>query len=256
MTVPTSAVALADSRMGRNGRSGTVHDLIVFALLLAVLAGVHFIVAANAGVTKSAAQAAVFQWWFLGIVAASGTFGAAFIQAARLPGMWDAAILAGEKLIAPLVAGIIIGIAYAIGDAQTGFSVLVAAKMHLGSIHIAWPMSLPIYLGGAILVSILYFLVLIPPLNWLIGRVLLKERYSAAVYGLTAAPLALAEPLTQGDIPSVAAMGWTAVPNLAGDLAVNLAQVWFLRRAGFVACVAVRAGFYGVWHIVYPLLPL
>jgi hypothetical protein len=34
----------------------------------------------------------------------------------------------------------------------------------------------------------------------------------------------------------------TAVPNLIGDLAVNLAQVWFLRRAD-CGIVAVRAGF-------------
>jgi hypothetical protein len=239
-----------------NGRSGTGRNFSVFALLLVVLAGVHFIVAANVGVTKSVSQAAVFEWWFLGIVAGAGAFGTAFIRVAGMPGMWDATLSAAEKLIAPLLAGMIIGIAYTIGDAKTGFSALVAAKMHLGSIHIAWPMSLPIYLGGAILVSILYFLVLIPPLNWLIGCLLFKGRFAASTYWVIGAPLAVVEPLTQGDFSSVAAVGWTAVPNLAGDLALNLAQVWFLRRAGFVACVAVRAGFYGVWHVVYPLLAL
>src|SRR3954466_13086596 len=128
--------------MSRHGRTGVVRALLVFGLLPVLLAAVHFVVAANAGVTKSATQAAVFEWWFLGIVAVAGAFGTAFIRAARLPGMWDAAISTSEKLIAPLMAGMIIGIAYAIGDAKTGFSAFVAAQMHLGSIHIAWPMSL------------------------------------------------------------------------------------------------------------------
>jgi hypothetical protein len=88
---------------------------------------------------------------------------------------------------------------------RTGFGALAAAQMHLGSIHIGGRCRFRSTLG-AVLASILYFLVLIPPLNWLIGRVLLKERYAAAVYWLTATPLALVEPLTQA-FSGVAAMG-------------------------------------------------
>jgi hypothetical protein len=236
------------------GISNTIRNFAMFALLFAILAGVHFIIAANPGVTRSIAQAAVFQWWFLGIVAAAGGFGVFFLRFTSLRGLWDPDLSLGAKLIVPLIVGAVIGIAYSVGDARTGFSAIVASKMHLTSIHIAWPMSVPIYLGGAILVSILYFLVLIPPTNWLIAQMILKGRGEPIVYWLTAIPLALVEPLTQGDFSGLRELGWTAVPNLVGDLAINFAQVWFLRRAGFVACVAIRVGFYAVWHIVYPLI--
>ncbi len=234
--------------------SRALPDLSVFAALLAILAGVHFIIAANPELTRSASQAAVFQWWFLTIVAGAGLFGTAFLSLTPLRGFWDPDLSPGTKLGAPLLVGVVLGALYAAGDASTGFSHIVAAKMHLATIHIAWPMSAPIYLGGAILVSVLYFLVLIAPVDWLVAGKMLRGRGEPAVYWLTALPLALVEPLTQGDFSSVQEMGLTAVPNLAGDLAVNFAQVWFLRRAGFVACIAVRVGFYAVWHIGFPLL--
>ncbi len=229
-----------------------LRNLSVYAGLLTILAGVHSIIAANPELTRSASQAAVFQWWFLAVVAGAGLFGTVFLNLSPLRGFWDADLSASAKLGLPLLVGVVLGALYAAGDASTGFSHIVAAKMHLPTIHIAWPMSAPIYLGGAILVSILYFLVLIPPANYFVSGLLLKGRAEPAVYWLTAIPLALVEPLTQGDLSSVQQMGMTAAPNLVGDLTVNFAQVWFLRRAGFIACIAVRVGFYAVWHVIYP----
>jgi hypothetical protein len=231
-----------------------LRNIGAFALLLAILAAVHFVVEANPGLTKSAAQAAVFQWWFLAIVAGAGLFGVVLLNLTSLRGMWDRDLSIGAKLLAPLVIGSALGVLYVIGDSVTGYSQITAARMHMATIHIAWPMSVPIYFGGAILVSILYFLVLLPPVHWLVCRLLLKGRGDALVYWMAAIPLALVEPLTQGDLSEVQRLGQTALPNLLGDLAMNFGQVWFFRRAGFIACIAVRIGFYAVWHIVYPLL--
>jgi hypothetical protein len=33
--------------------------------------------------------------------------------------------------------------------------------------------------------------------------------------------------------------------------ALNLVQAWFFRRQGFVSSIAVREGYYLIWHVLY-----
>jgi hypothetical protein len=148
----------------------------------------------------------------------------------------------------------------------------MAQQMKMATIHIAWPLSGIIYPGGAILVSIAYFLGFIPLTlvlvqlvqfvwRWLrqdlataISRWSLQGRGLDLIYWIIAIPSALIEPLTQGDFKDISKGGTGQLLFAAEDLLMNLAQVWFLRRAGFVACILVRIGFYAVWHILWPLI--
>jgi hypothetical protein len=132
---------------------------------------------------------------------------------------------------------------------------LIAAQMHLPSIHIAFPLSVPVYFGGAILVSIVYFFVLLPFLYWAIAVRWLAGRREGLVYWSVGSLLALVEPLTQGDFQEIARYGWIAVPSAVADLALNFGQVWFLRRSGLVAAILFRVGYYAVWHVLYGLIP-
>lgn len=229
-------------------------NYLAFTLLSVCLVGVHFILAANPSAARSAAQAAVFTWPWLAGVCAAGLIGVVFLNLTPLRGLWDRDLSFGAKAAWPFVLGMLLGTADLAADLTTQFSRIVAAEMHLPSIHIAYPLSIPIYFGGAILVSIIYFFVLLPFLYWLIAVKWLKGRGEAAVYWTLASLLALVEPLTQGDFQAIAQHGMTAVPSAVCDLLLNFGQVWFLRRSGFIAAILFRIGYYAVWHVLYGLI--
>jgi hypothetical protein len=231
------------------GRSSAVTNYLALALLIAVLVGVHYVVASDPNATRSAAQAAVFTWQGVGIVAAIGLVGTFFLNMTPLPGMWPPRLGLGRKLVTPVLVGLVLGVAEVVTDMQTGWGGEMARQLKLPSIHIPWPLSVPLYTGGAILVSIVYFLLLIPLVTWLVSGKLLKGKGLEATYWLIALPCALVEPLTQGDFTAIGKYGTPAALFAGEDTLVNLAQVWFFRRAGFLAAVFVRIAFYAVWHI-------
>lgn len=230
-------------------------NYFVFALLALCLVGVHLILAANPQAARSAAQAAVFQWTALAIICGLGLLGTMFANLTPLRGLWDGDLSLYRKADVPLALGMLLGAADLAADMVTHFSHLIATEMHLPSIHIAFPLSIPIYFGGAILVSIVYFFVLLPFLYWAIAVKWLKGRGEATMYWTLGTLLALVEPLTQGDIQEIVKYGAPAVPGAIADVILNLGQVWFLRRSGLVAAILFRVGYYAVWHVLYGLIP-
>src|SRR5580698_11266269 len=137
-------------------------NYIAFAALLACLVTVHFVLAFNAGATRSVSQAAVFSWPALAIIGALGFASTFFLNLTRLPGIWDASIPLPQRVGWPACVGLGLGIIVVVTDLGTGWSHTVASEMHLPTIHIAFPLSIPLYFGGAILVTIIYYYILIP----------------------------------------------------------------------------------------------
>jgi hypothetical protein len=245
-SIPFNDALKRTSRIRRN--------YVTCGILLALLLSVHFVIALSPNATRSVSQAAVFSWTGLAVIAPLGLIGVLFLNLGRLKGRWDADLTLTRKLVLPAAVGLAIGVLMLLTDLMTGWSQEIAHRMHLSSIHIPYPLSIPIYFGGAILVSILYFLVLLPPLVWLISDKLLKGKHEDAVYWSIAVPLAFVEPWTQGDFSSIVEFGWRALPGAVEDLVLNFAQVWFLRRVGFVAACVARISFYAVWHVIYGLI--
>lgn len=228
-------------------------NFIAYAILMLCLVAVHFIIAASHA-TRSVSQAAVFSWPGLAIIGGLGLVGIFFTNLARLPGVWDPEISLGTRLWRPLGLGLASG-ALALGlDLATGRSQELATKMHLQSIHIVFPLSVPIYFGGAILVTIIYFLVLIPFVVWLFSRVVFKGRHKELIYWLIAIPCAFIEPITQNEISEAMKGGTTDIINLLPDVGLLFGQVWFLRRGGLVASILVRIGYYLFSHIAIGLI--
>ena len=252
MSLETPAVETPPAP-GMPPRKSALRNFAGYATLMACLVAVHYIIAFNPTSTRSVAQASVFSWTALAIIGVMGLLGVFFLNLTNLRGFWDADLNLRQKITAPLIVGLILGAALAASDIFTGWSGIMAAQMHLLTIHIAFPLSVPIYFGGAILVTILYFLIILPFADWLIAIKLLKGKAEPMVFWLAATPLALIEPLTQGDFTAIPGWGWTAVPNAVCDVLVNFAQVAFMRSSGFIAAVAVRVGFYAIWHVVYGL---
>jgi len=112
------------------------------------------------------------------------------------------------------------------------------------------------YFSGGILINIIYFLVLIPPVVYFMSGGLLKGHKQGLVYWSIATPLALWEPLTNPPLSfSFEAFGAVgAVIIVAVGTVFTMVQVWFMRRFGFVALVSVRLGLYAVTHVLYPRL--
>ena len=112
------------------------------------------------------------------------------------------------------------------------------------------------YFSGGILINIAYFLILIPPVVYLVSDRLLEGRKQAIVFWSIASPLALWEPLTNPPLScSIEAFGPIgALVLVAFGSIFCFMQAWFMRAFGFVALVFVRIGLYAVTHVLYPCL--
>jgi hypothetical protein len=214
------------------------------AILLLDRVAVRLTIARNPDMFRSAAQAAVFTWPMLGIVAAVG-FGGTWIarRTGRFPEMWDRRVSMGWRVWAPALIGLVLGGVAILVDRATHWTTLAAQQMKLPSIHIDAPASYLIYPGGAIIVSVLYFLLLVPLLLWI---------FRGRGFWVIAAVCALIEPATQ-DLNMTGGLAMTAAV-FAEDYALNLGQVLLFRRAGFAAAVLLRVSFYIVWHMVWPAM--
>jgi hypothetical protein len=234
-------------------RTDSRRNYVVFAALMACLVAVHFVLVLNSGAAKSVSQSAVFSWTALGIIGGLGLVSTFFLNLTQLRGSWDAKLPLVNRIGWPVVIGLAIGAAVVAIDLATRWSHTMASELHLTTIHIAYPLSIPIYFGGAILVTIIYYYILIPFIDWMVAGKLLKGRHEEAVFWTTGALLAFVEPITQGDFSAIPRHGAPALAGALGDLALNFVQVYFLRRSGLVAAAAVRIAFYAVWHVIYGL---
>jgi hypothetical protein len=254
MTATTNDLTTGALQVAPAPRADAARNFIAFGGLLACLVAVHFVLALNPGAAKSVAQAAVFSWSALAIIGAVGFVSTWFLNRTRLRGLWDPQLTLAARVAWPAFVGFGIGCVVTAIDMGTGWSQVMARQMHLDTIHIAWPLSVPIYFGGAILVTIIYYYFLLPFTDWLVTVRLLNGRHESRVFWVAGGLLALVEPATQGSFSAIPQHGWIAVCGAAGDVVMNLSQVWFLRRAGLVASAAVRIGFYAMWHVIYGLL--
>jgi hypothetical protein len=170
-----------------------------------------------------------------------------------LPGLWDERVPLRERLYLPLLAGAGCGLMAVVVDWATGWAAALASALRVPSIHIAFPLSLLLYSGGAIIVDIIYYLLPIPLLVWVISNVLLRGRYRDPVFWIVALIAASIEPVTQDLLHPRLPAGTTAL--VAGsDLLQNWAQVYFFWRAGFGSAVLVRLALYLLWHVLWPLI--
>lgn len=230
-------------------RPNVPRSAAAFLVIIAILVVIKLVIAqvANAGFA-SPAQAAVFGWTFIASFMALGLLGVWAAAYTGFPETWDPAVPIRDRFWLPAVAGLVLGALAIVVDSITGWTAIEAAKHHMGTIHIPWPMSLVIYPGGAAISNIIFYLVPIP-LVMLIVKLFTSGRWSTETFWVVGTLAAAVEPLLQDtgmmDHPGIMAA------TFAQDFAFNFAQVYAFRRAGFGSSVVLRTSYYLIWHVLW-----
>ena len=228
-------------------------SLCAYVALMAYLVLVKITLTAFPGVFRSAAQAAVFGWPFLCAWPTLGLAGVALADRTGFPSAWGGSMGVRQRFLAPTLLGIALGVLAIATDAATGWTRIIAAKMQLPSIHIAWPASLLIYPGGAIIVEVAYRILLVPLFLWLVSSILLRGRAQERTFWILAVVTSLIEPLTQdlgGMLHEPQHVTFALV--FVQDFVLNFAQAALFRRYGFLSAIWLRVVFYLLWHVLWP----
>jgi len=240
--------------------SNSKNNLVTYSILIAACLTVALIRAALPDVFVNGPPAWQLFLSFRGTVVTGllGVIGLVFLNRSGLRGMWDDNLSARQKLLIPLVVGVLLGLVNISLRRFIPIDAAIATFAKSQGVTISPTLAGAIlgYFSGAILINIVYFLILIPPVVYFVSGRLLRGRRQGLVYWSIALPLALWEPLTNPPLPfSLEAFGvlGTIVIMAAGTV-FTVGQVWFMRRSGFVALVSVRLGLYAITHVLYPRL--
>ncbi len=229
------------------------NNFICYGLLIAALIIVHYVIVLGPDTQMLQSQKALFSWRAIGIIGLLGLGSVYVLHLTGLKKLWDADVGINKKIFLPFVVGLFLGSIQSVYDLITGASGEIAASMGLGDIHIAFPFSIPIYFGGAIIVNIIYYLIPIPIVVYLVSTWLLKGKAEGTVFWSVGLLIAFFEPLTNPGISIIQQVGIVAIPLSISVLIFNLTTILFIRKFGFIAALFLRLGHYAVWHILYPI---
>lgn len=166
-------------------------------------------------------------------------------------------ISAHRRFAWPLAVGVALGALAVVIDRFTQGAAFIARVTGEPTFNVDFPQSLPVYLTGAVLPEVVYHIL---PLSLAMAIVALIRRKGLhdRTFLVLAALAALIEPLLQGGGMIAMAPGNAGellltqfVPYFVTSYPMNLAACLSLRRSGFLSPIAVRMGFYAVWHIAY-----
>jgi hypothetical protein len=199
----------------------------------------------------SAGQAAAFSWPFIIAIGAAGLVGVWFARRTGFSPAWTPKVGATRQVVVPALIGVGLAIVLIVFDLATGATRVINESRGVEQQFTDMRSMFLIFSTGAIYVEPIYRLLLIPLPLWLVSKVLLRGRFQVPVFWTVALLASALEPLDQLAAPAaqlgVARLGFLA----AHGFALNLVQAGFFRRYGFVASIAVREGFYFLWHVLY-----
>jgi len=130
------------------------------------------------------AQAALFGWVPLGVLAIIGLIGAALSQKTGFPDVWEGKRPFYQNILLPILIGFGIGVLMVSIDLFTGFTRLIAARHGVSQQYTDFPSMFLIFTSAAIIVEVVYRLFLIPLLLWIISNVILKTERKPLFFGL------------------------------------------------------------------------
>jgi hypothetical protein len=200
-----------------------------------------------------ASQDELFSWQLIGFLTLVGGISVWLGPRVGLPNFWDVDISIRKRLLLSTLVGLGAG-AVSLAIQLGGSARIMAEAAHTSSINVAFPGSLVIYSGGAIILEALYRLILITLPLWLVANVILRKRGQTPVFWVLALLTSALEPLEQmsvldGHLELIVISGVTTY-------GINVFEFYLLRRSGWLAPLVFRLALYSVSHIVGSVLGL
>jgi hypothetical protein len=223
-------------------------SLFIYLALMVYLVLVKVVVSLASVKVIVASQAELFSWPLIGFLALGGGISVWLGPRVGLPGLWDASISTRKRFLVPILVGLGLGVVNLTLHALTGLAQVLAAAANVSSINVAFPASLLLYSGGAIILEALYRLILITLPLWLIANLILRKRGHAQVFWVLALLTAALEPAEQMTLLA----GHLGLMLVMGGVTyvVNVFAAHLLRQCGFLAPLVFRFAYYFVWHVV------
>jgi hypothetical protein len=196
-------------------------------------------------------QAALFGWLPITAISAAGIVGVWFAQRTGFAPAWTSGVGIGRQVLVPAVLGFAIAMASVAFDLVTHNSAIKNAAHGVDRQYTDFPSMLLIFTAAGVYVEPIYRLLLIPLPLWLISTVLLRGRGQTPVFWVLAVLASLFEPVDQIG-QSIQDLGLAqALLLMTLGFSLNMLQVVFFRRYGFVSSIAAREGYYLLWHVLY-----
>lgn len=228
-------------------------NFICYFILIGILIIVHYVIVLNPDIPMLQGQRAIFSWPAIGVLGSLGLLSVFLLNLTKLKGLWDTNVEINQKLIYPLIIGLLFGAIQVVYDLITDLHAMDAASMGMESLNVSFPYSIPFYFGGAVITNIIYYLIIIPIAVFIVSTKLLKGKAEDKVFWSIGILVALIEPLTNPGINYITQHGAMGIPVILLVLLFNLLSIWLIRKYGFISAIFLRVGDYIVWHIIYGL---
>ena len=223
---------------------------IIWLLLVAYLGLAAFLVTVVFPVQfVDRSQSGLFESQGVIAIGVMGLIGVWLSMRTGFPDAWDARISNTQRLIIPIIAGLLLGSLFLATDLITNMSQLQQEHLNMQATDVAFPASIFVYSAGAIFVEVVYRLFTIPLLLGMTSIIVRGQGAREKVFWMLAILTSLIEPLT-----NAAASQYLAPLALAFVLVqvfgANLLQAAFFRKYGFLAAILLRVAFYIPFHMI------
>lgn len=223
---------------------------IIWLLLVAYLGLAAFLVTAVFPVQfVDRSQSGAFEAQAVIAIGGMGLIGVWLSMRTGFPNAWDAGISNTQRLIIPIITGLLLGSLFLATDLITNMSQLKQEKLNIQATDVAFPASIFFYSAGAIFAEVVYRLFTIPLLLGMISIVVRGQSAREKAFWMLAILTSLIEPLTNTAASQfLTPLALTFV--LVQAFGSNLLQAAFFRKYGFLAAILLRVAFYVPYHVI------
>ena len=180
------------------------------------------------------------------VAAVLGWVGLVLSPRAGFPEMNEPNISSKQRFWIPGLVGLILGLVMVLFDLLSPLGTEIQTK---------FPDSLIVFSLAGLFEEIIIHLFLATLLIWLVAGVILRNRYQQSVFWIVAVGVSLLYWLLQ-----VSAIQTYFPEKFSVVLAIQMLFIigstitvgaYFFRKSGFLAALALRYGFYLIWHIIW-----
>lgn len=194
---------------------------------------------------------------FLVVFILYGGFGLIGLKLSKklgFPDLWDKNINNKQRLLLPLIGGVIIGFIFIVSDQ------IFSAAFGIGTIpHPDFPFSIIASISAGIGEELMFRLFFISFWVWLISKIILRGRWQNGIFWIIAVLSGLL--FAAGHIPSVLVIyGFENVTQIPAALlaeifilntALSLPAAYYFRKYGILAAMGLHLWTDIFWHVIY-----